>query len=167
MPVDFYTIVGRVLHYGRYGADGEDSRLLPLFLGYPDLIRGYGVQSFESGECRPGPSGSCEIFDRMLGSRVLVGNLELRFPLLRPFGLNAGLYGPIPTEVALFTDVGVAWGSDSSPNFFGGERRGVSSVGVTLRTNLFGYALVQLDYARPLQRPGRGWLWNFSVAPGF
>ena len=35
MPARFYTIAGRVMHYGRYGRDGESSMLLPLYLGYP------------------------------------------------------------------------------------------------------------------------------------
>src|SRR5262249_48064722 len=43
MPVSFYTIAGRVMHYGRYGSGGNDPRLFPLFLGYPNLVRGYDV----------------------------------------------------------------------------------------------------------------------------
>ena len=46
MPARFYTIAGRALHYGRYGADSEDGLLLPLFMGYPELIRGYNYGSF-------------------------------------------------------------------------------------------------------------------------
>ena len=41
MPAPFYTIAARALHYGRYGAGGEDRRLFPLFIGYPTLVRGY------------------------------------------------------------------------------------------------------------------------------
>jgi hypothetical protein len=106
--MDFYTIAGRVLPAGRYGSGGEDARLLPLFLGYPEFIRGYGIGSFTAAECTPSATSSCQEFDRLLGSRMLIGNLELRFPLLRPFGVRSGMYGPLPIEVALFTEgVGV------------------------------------------------------------
>ena len=33
--------------------------------------------------------------------------------------------------------------------------------------NAFGYAIVELDYVRPFDRSGRGWLWQFSLTPGF
>jgi hypothetical protein len=26
---------------------------------------------------------------------------------------------------------------------------------------------VEMDFARPLDRPGKGWIWQFSLAPGF
>jgi hypothetical protein len=167
MPARFYTIAGRAMHYGRYGRDGEDSRLLPLYLGYPELVRGYAIGSYRASECAAGPAGSCEAFDRLLGSRLLVGNLELRFPLLRPFGFRDSMYGPLPIEVAFFADAGVAWTKDDRPSFAGGSRRPVSSAGITFRTNLFGFAVAQIDVARPFQRPGRGWVWGFSLTPGF
>ncbi len=166
-PAPFYTIAGRVLHYGRYGSGGEDYRLPPLFLGYPQLVRGYDIGSFDTSECQANASSSCPAFDRLLGSRMLVGNLELRFPLLRPFGVRQGMYGPLPIEVALFGDGGVAWMSEDKPTFFGGDRKPVASTGITFRVNLFGFAVGQFDIARPLQRPGRGWLFEFSLTQGF
>jgi len=48
----------------------------------------------------------------------------------------------------------------------GGHRKGVSSVGVALRANAFGFAIVQLDRAKPLQRPDRGWVFQFALSPG-
>jgi hypothetical protein len=98
---------------------------------------------------------------------MLVGNLELRFPLLRPFGVSGRMYGPLPTEVALFVDGGAAWNRDERPTFFGGDRRGVSSAGLSLRVNLLGFAVAQIDLAHPFQRPTRSWVWAFSLTPGF
>jgi hypothetical protein len=168
MPVPFYTIAGRVMHYGRYGNDGESTSLYPLYLGYPELVRGYGVGSIRGDECAAGPAGgTCEVYDRMLGSRLLVANLELRFPLLRPFGVRSAMYGPVPVEVAFFADAGVAWTQSQTPSFAGGERRPVSSTGVSLRVNVFGFAVAQTDFAYPLQRPDRGWVWAFNLSPGF
>ena len=167
MPARFYTIAGRIMHYGRYGRDGENSLLSPLYLGYPELMRGYTLGSFSASECAVGATTSCPSLDRLLGSRMLVTNLELRFPLLRPFGVKSGMYGPLPVEVALFTDAGVAWNKSDRPSFLGGNRAPVTSAGVTFRTNLLGFAVGQLDFAYPFQRPGRGWVWSFSLSPGF
>jgi hypothetical protein len=167
MPKQLYTIAGRVMHYGRYGAGSEDPRLFPLFLGYPSLVRGYDVGTFETTECPPTVDGSCPTFDRLVGSRMLVGNLEFRFPLLKPFGARQNVYGPVPVEVAAFLDGGVAWTQQDKPTFAGGDRKGVSSVGLALRANAFGFAIVQLDMAKPLQRPDRGWVFQFSLSPGF
>ena len=165
MPSRFYTIAVRGLHYGRYGSGGEDNRLMPLFLGYPEFVRGYGVDSFEAGECTS--SESCPTYDRLVGSRMLVGNLEFRFPLLRPFGVTDRMYGPVPIEVAFFLDGGVTWSKGQKPSFLNGNREPVSSGGISLRTNLMGFAVAQIDFARPFDRPGRGWIWGFSLTPGF
>jgi hypothetical protein len=167
MPVPFYTLAFRGIHYGRYGGGGEDPRLLPLYLGYPTLVRGYDVNTFEVSECVPDATSSCPAFDRLLGSRLLVGNVELRFPLLRFMGVSRRMYGPLPVEAALFADGGVAWTRDDTPSIFGGERQGVSSVGVTFRVNLAGFAIGQFDIVRPLQRPRKGWMFTFNLAQGF
>jgi hypothetical protein len=168
MPAPFYTLATRLIHYGRYGNDSTSTSLYPLYLGYPEFVRGYGVGSIRADECVAGPAGgTCEVYDRLLGSRLLVGNIELRFPLLRPFGVRSGMYGPVPIEVAFFADGGVAWTGSDRPSFFGGSREPISSTGASLRVSLFGYAVAQIDYAYPLQRPERGWVWAFNLIPGF
>jgi outer membrane protein assembly factor BamA len=167
MPANFYTIAGRALHYGRYGSGGEDVRLVPLFIGYPQLVRGYTIGSLSADECSSTINGSCPEFDRLVGSRMAVANLEFRFPLLRPFGATGRMYGPLPTEVAFFADGGVAWNDGEKPSFVGGDRRAVSSAGVSFRINAFGFAVAQIDFAKPFQRPGKGWVWGFSLSPGF
>jgi hypothetical protein len=166
MPAQLYTIAGRILHYGRYGSASNDLRLVPLFLGYPQLVRGYDMGSFTTAECGPtiATTGACPAFDRLVGSRMLVGNLELRFPLLRPFGLRRGVYGPVPVEVAFFTDAGVAWDAGERP--FQGNRTAVTSAGAALRVNVFGIAVLEFDFARPFQRPGKGWTFQWSFSPG-
>jgi Tol biopolymer transport system component len=164
-PARLYTIAVRGMHYGRYGTGGEDPRLVPLYLGYPEFVRGYGIDSFEVSECQ---TGTCSTYDRLVGSRMLVGNIEFRFPLLRPFrGVSGNVYGPVPVEVAFFLDGGVTWNRGQKPSFLNGSREPVTSGGISLRTNLMGFAVAQVDYARPFDRPGRGWVWGFSLSPGF
>jgi hypothetical protein len=167
MPVAFYTLAVRGMHYGRYGASSDDQRLFPLFLGYPDLVRGYDIGTFQSADCPPTSAGSCPAFDRLIGSRLLVGNVEFRFPLLRPFGATQGMYGPIPVEVGFFADGGVAWNRNEKPSILGGSRAGAGSAGVTFRVNLLGFAVGQFDIARPFQRQGQGWVFQFNLSPGW
>jgi WD40 repeat protein len=167
MPFSFYTLATRVMHYGRYGEGGEDPRLQPLFLGYPNLVRGYDVGTFQAADCLPTAVSACPAFDRLVGSRLLLGNVEFRFPLLRPFGASQGMYGPVPVEVAFFADGGVAWNHGESPAILGGSRAGVGSAGMAFRVNVFGFAVAQFDIARPFQRATGGWVFQFNLSPGF
>lgn len=160
-----FTLAVRGLHVGRYGTDSEDTRLSQLFLGYPSLVRGYDVDSFEASECGPIQT-ACPVFDRLVGSRLLVGTAELRFPLLGAFS-GEYRYGPIPIEAFVFGDTGVAWTSDVDPTFAGGDRRFVSSIGAGVRVNAFGYVIVQFAGAKPLNRPGSGWRFVFDFSPAF
>jgi Tol biopolymer transport system component len=166
MPVRPYTFALRGMYYGRYGSGAEDQRLPTLYLGYPGLVRGYDPGSFQAGECGPQINGSCPAFDRLIGSRVAIANAELRFPLWGAFGGDR-FYGPLPVELALFSDAGVAWGRTTRLSISGGDRKPVSSVGAAARINVFGFAVAEIDYVRPLDRPQRGWLWQFNLMPGF
>jgi Tol biopolymer transport system component len=166
MPFRPYTIALRGMYYGRYGQDAEDGLLPALFLGYPGLVRGYDYNSFESSECANAPAGTCPAFDRLIGSRVGIANAELRFPIWGAFGGDQ-FYGPLPIEAAFFTDAGVAWGSSNRLGFAPGDNKPVVSVGAAIRVNVLGFAVAEIDYVRPLDRPTRGWMWQFSLRPGF
>jgi Tol biopolymer transport system component len=166
MPVRPYTLAARVIHYGRYGNGAEDERFFPLFLGYPQLIRGYDYNSFSADECGT-TDGSCPVFDQLLGSRLILANAELRFPLFGAFGAKS-FYGPIPIELVGFADAGIAWTRNEKAEFMsGGTRKWVKSVGAGARINLFGYAVVEIDYVKPLDRPRKGWIWQFNFSPGW
>jgi Tol biopolymer transport system component len=171
LPVRPFTFATRLMHYGRYGSGGEDSRLQPLFLGYPGLVRGYSFGSFDASECKPGPGqdpNSCPVFDQLLGSRMVVANAELRFPLLGVLGLGSGYYGAFPIEFALFGDGGLAWDTADQPSIFGsGTRDPVFSAGAGLRINLLGFAVAEVDLVHPFDRPDRNWVWQFEIQPGF
>jgi outer membrane protein assembly factor BamA len=171
MPARPFTFATRLLHYGRYAKDGEDPRLQPLFLGQAGLVRGYSFGSFDGSECDPPPSepDSCPVFDQLLGSRLVVGNAELRFPLLGALGIGSGYYGAFPIEFAVFGDAGLAWDNGHKPSVFGssGTRDPVFSAGVGLRINLLGFVVAEVDLVRPFDRPGKGWIWQFELQPGF
>ena len=170
MPARPFTFATRLVHYGRYARDGEDARLQPLFLGQSGLVRGYSFGSFDGSECNPPPGepDACPVFDQLLGSRLVVGNAELRFPLLGALGIGSGYYGAFPIEFAVFGDAGLAWDNAHKPSVFGsGTRDPVFSAGAGLRINLLGFAVAEVDLVRPFDRPGKGWVWQFELQPGF
>jgi hypothetical protein len=166
MPARPFTVAVRGMHYGRYGADAEDPRLTPLFIGYQGLVRGYDYGSFDANECESLDLTTCEAFDRLNGSRVAVAGAELRFPLLGLFSRKS-YYGAFPIEMAVFADAGIAWTSDIKPRFAGGTREWARSAGVAWRVNVLGFAIAEIDFVRPLDRSRKGWLWQFGLTPGF
>jgi len=128
-------------------------------------VRGYDNSSFSVSECA-GDAGGCPVYDQLIGSRLLVFNLEARVPLLALFGAR-DLYGPIPVEIGAFFDSGVAWDTGSRPRLFGGKRSMVRGIGGTARINLLGFAVLQIDYAKPLDRPGKKPFFQFNFLAGF
>ena len=165
------TLAGRGLHFGRWGGGSNDPRLGRLYLGVPSLVRGYTSGSFQVAECtRPGAQNfSCPVFEQLLGSRVAVGNVELRVPLLGGIGLVRAPGVP-PVEVGVFYDIGKAWNAANSPGCDGctfGSREWVSSTGIFTRINVFGFLIAELDFAHPFDRPEKDWVWQFSLTPGF
>lgn len=166
MPFRPFTIAGRALHVGRYGGDAEANLLSPLYLGFPNLVRGYGVDSFTIEDCGPTP-GTCENFDRLIGSRLMVASVEMRAPLVGAFTGELD-YGRVPVDLIAFFDAGVAWTKDADPAFFGsGDRSWVRSVGFGARVDTFGYLVMELDLVRPLDRVRNGWRFVFGITPGF
>jgi Tol biopolymer transport system component len=167
MPFRPVTIAGRLLHIGRYGTDAESLRLTPLYLGYPGLVRGYDVNTFDFNDCGVTATGTCQAVNDLVGSRVLVAGVEVRAPLV---GLFTGAleYGAIPAEVVGFFDAGVAWDAGTRPSGFGGgDRPWARSYGAGVRVNAFGYAIVELLAARAIDRANNGWRFVFGLQPGF
>ena len=83
MPKRPFTFAFRALHYGRYGAGGEDARLSPLFIGYPNLVRGYDTGSFDASECGPNPNATCPVFDQLAGQQDPGRQRRAALPALR------------------------------------------------------------------------------------
>ena len=76
-----------------------------------------------------------------------------------------------PLEIAPFFDAGVAWSSNQSPEFRfdrnTADRVPVFSTGVAGRVNLFGFAIIEMFYVQPLQRPDRKAFFGWQIAPGW
>ncbi len=189
MPVKPFTLAFRATHMGRYGKGAEDQRFYPIYIAYWDLVRGYeSVSNEELNEYQLHPESAFD-FNRLYGSRMLLANAELRFPLLGILGLGKGYYGAWPLEFCAFFDWGIAyasnpayWWSQYDPTVVpveqwpalarpwfvsGGLRKPLRSYGIGVRTNLFGVLVLGLNYVYPIDRPVRGWHLQMSISPGF
>jgi hypothetical protein len=104
----------------------------------------------------------------------------LRFPLFGLLGLGKGYYGVFPLDFVAFYDAGLAWGrslsgEDNKPWFASGgnpDWKPLTSAGVGVRVNLFGYVVLGVNYVKPFQRldvNGKSIpaYWQFSFYPGF
>ena len=166
------TLAWRGLHFGRYLGDADDpTKLRPIYVGDPSLVRGYQAESFEIGECTDdGGTGVCPEYNRLFGSRVAVLNAELRIPLFgtREFGIFPTSF--LPIEIAPFVDAGVAWSGEESADLRfarnSTDRVPVFATGVSARANLFGALILEAFYAYPFQR-NTGWVGGFQLAPGW
>jgi outer membrane protein assembly factor BamA len=152
---------------------GED--FVPKYIGNPYFLRGYDRDNFyTNGGCTPTPgqAASCNL-NELFGSRVAVGNIELRFPLERniPMGFVPVLLPPL--DALLFTDVGMAWSHGQTIYFQrpanyneAFQRYPLVSYGAGLRLNLYNIAMLRWDYAIPVSVHGSGY-WRWSIGPNF
>jgi hypothetical protein len=166
------TFAFRAIHVGRYGNGAEDQRLYPMYVGDPQLVRGYEFDNFSQSECAGATSpNSCPAFDRLIGSRIAVTNFEIRVPLLGTDQLGLINFPYVATEIAPFVDAGVAWTSNESPSIeFARHATGrvpVFSAGLSARMNILGYLVLEAYYAYPFQRPEKGGHFGFQIAPGW
>jgi len=111
--------------------------------------------------------GNC--FDRLFGSKIMVANLELRFPLFQILGIGEGYYGVFPLDFMIFSDAGIAWMNegDNQAWFLGGSRKPVFSAGIGVRMNLFGYVVLGVSCVKPFQRPDQAPYLQLTFTPGF
>ena len=168
MPVRPFTIAMRMVHSGRYGRDGRDRRLLPNYLGSSYFVRGHRD---DLRYCTPDASETCG--DELLGNRMLVGNLEVRFPILGLWSRQLE-YRFIPVDAFFFADAGVISGSGmrdpgsvgSRLPVAGSRRHSISSLGAGLRMNAGGLPL-EIGAVRALDGPRPRWQFDLGFRVGF
>ena len=170
-----FTIAVRGLMFGRFGRDADR---FPVFLGSTELLRGYTSGSIRHHECAANPGSSsptrCDELDQLIGSKLAVGNIELRFPLTRTLVLGFLPVGFPPIEGALFYDIGMAWDDASTIKWNRSPtenavlvRTPLRSWGGSIRANVFGLMIMRLDYTKPLDRPWKRSYWTISLGPTF
>jgi Tol biopolymer transport system component len=167
------VLATRGLYFGRIGRDAREFR---IFGGSTDLIRGNTSGSYRRNECLNAndaqAESGCAVFDRLVGTQIALGSVELRFPILNPsFGVPAAVP---PLEGALFYDIGIVWDQRSTLKWSrdpGDDpirvRTPLQTIGASLRANLFGFAVARLDYSIPQNRSAVKGLWTFSLGPTF
>ena len=154
---------------------GDDETAFPKYIARPDFVRGYDRNSTFYLSCPvigANPTNCSAL--QLLGSRVAVANVELRFPLVRRVELG---FAPIelpPLDGLFFYDAGLAWSrgqsvSGTRPAGYdvARQRYPLRSYGAGLRLNLFNYAIVRWDYAIPVDQPGHKGIWTWSLWPSF
>lgn len=170
-----FTLAVRGMMFGRFGRDAER---FPIFLGSTELLRGYTYGSFRNNECIADPGSNsqtgCAELDQLIGSKIAVANVELRFPLTRSLVLGFLPIGFPPIEAALFYDAGLAWneGSVVKVNRDPGDnpvlvRAPLRSWGSSIRVNMLGLMILRFDYTKPIDRPLKRSYWTISLGPTF
>lgn len=157
-----FNLSMRGLHFARYGNDGNNGNLGFLYSIDPTLVRGYN---------NVGLGNINELYglsvNQIQGSKIAVGNVELRLPFTGPEQLALIKSGFLLADLNLFFDAGVTWFENSQ---FGEDDatapKVVSSAGISMRVNLFGALILEPYYAKPLVE-GAPWNFGINFVPGW
>lgn len=168
----YLTVATRVMANVSTGRDADSLR---KYIAYSDEMRGYDGATFSAsqGTCPSTTTAALYRCSPLLGSSLAMASAELRFPIVRG-GTIAGVIPIPPIEGAFFYDVGTAWftGQDvvlhrvrvDDPTNVRGL---LTSHGVSLRVNMFNYAILGWSYVIPTEATGHRGVWQFSIYPPF
>lgn len=179
-PVIFNTITFATRVFSHITA-GKDESLFPKYLGRPEFVRGYDKANFYGGYACDAFLGSVDANSnacaaaQLVGTRTVVFNEELRFPIIRRFDLGSLPIGLPPVDGLFFFDAGLAWNSGQKVSFAKPENADVNihryfmkSYGLGLRVNLFNLAILKWDFAKPIDKETNNkWNWTFSIGQSF
>ena len=173
-PIIFNYITIATRLYGSVSV-GPDETELRKYIARPDFVRGYDRNNAFYSTCPVfgANSSNCSAV-QLLGSRVLVANAEMRFPLVRQVELGLLPIALPPLDGLVFYDAGVAWSRGQTlyakqPSNYDQEKQRypLRSYGFGLRLNFFNYAIVRWDYAVPLDAGTHKGFWTWSLWPSF
>jgi Tol biopolymer transport system component len=166
-----FSFAFRTIHYGRYF--GSTDMLYPLFIGNNYYIRGYTYNTFNKIDLSK--ENRLNI-NSLAGDKILLANTEIRFPFTGPERLSLIKSDYFYSDLVLFFDGGIAWKNDfpweDESNIklswtpIEGARIPVFSTGLSLRINLFGYAILEPYIAMPLQIKEVPYVFGFSISGG-
>ncbi len=168
MPARPFTIAVRGLHYGRYGRNSQHPQLLDLFVGYPELVHGYGIGI---------------VFGRRVrSSRHEPRVRRLQQPDRQPHAgrqRRSARAARRPVHAASSNTAGSRSRSRlsstrASPGPPPPGRRSraatrdvVRSAGGAVRVNAFGLLIVEVAASRPFDRIDRSWQWQIGIRQSF
>ncbi len=158
---DRFNVSIRGLHYARYGGDANAQQLGSIYSIDPTLVRGYNNYSVNELDSIGLALG------QVFGSKIAVGNFEIRVPFTGPERLSLVKSKMLITELAAFFDVGMAWRTNDQFGEGGIEEpKAIMSTGLACRVNLFGAFIIEPYYAKPLQS-NAGWNFGINFIPGW
>ncbi len=160
-------IAGRMLSYNRLGNDAGNSLYPPLYLGYETLIRGYTYKAFNRASSIDNDAITP---NNLMGSKMLVGSVELRLPFTGPERLALIKSSFLFSDLNLFFDVGRVWGVSDYYNINRtfDESQFIYSAGVSTRINVFGQIIIEPYYAFPLSLKGNSnGVFGINFTPGW
>jgi hypothetical protein len=143
--------------------DGAFSIDYPLFAGSSYFVRGYDRAVYSTEE-------DPYFLQRTIGSKILVGNFEVRLPFTGPRRLSLIKSNFLVTDLNLFFDAGLAFYEfDELKKTSQNYHEPIFSTGVSLRVNLFGYLVLEPYFALPLTAPKseRTWRFGLNFIPGW
>ncbi len=159
-----FTFAVRGMAYARTGGTSTAFSLqYPLFAGNPFFVRGYDRNVFSA---REDPN----FVFRTVGSKLLVGNFEVRLPFTGPRQLSVIKSNFLVTDLNLFFDAGLAFFTrDELREDAFIQHRPIFSTGVSVRVNLFGYLVLEPYFALPISAPEsqRTWRFGLNFIPGW
>ncbi|MBC7885187.1 MAG: PD40 domain-containing protein [Saprospiraceae bacterium] len=180
-----FTLAVRSTNYLRF--EKETNSVYPFFIGNMGFVRGLGSVISSNVE-EIGLS-----FSQLIGSKMMLGGVELRLPFTGPRQLALIPSGFLLTDLNLFVDAGMAF--DDFNEFSEGKERDViirddngnivldengnpfyeirkikptlvTTVGVSMRINLFGALIVEPYYAMPMLQGG-SFRFGLNLIPGW
>lgn len=158
------TFAVRGLAYARTGGESTAFSLqYPLFAGNSFFVRGYDRDVYNAAE------DSVFIY-RTVGSKMLIGNFEIRLPFTGPRQLSLIKSNFLITDLNLFFDAGLSFyeKEDLKKDAYI-QHVPILSTGVSLRVNLFGYMVLEPYFALPISAPEsqKSWRFGLNFIPGW
>lgn len=179
------TLAVRGMSYSRF--IDQSRTVYPFYVGNMGFVRGLGSILNNNVESLG------LTFSQLIGSKLMLGNVELRLPFTGPKKLAIIPSRYFISDLNLFFDIGTAF--DDYSEFKDGRERDViqrddngnilldsngspittiqtikptlvSSVGISMRVNLFGALILEPYYARPLIEGGR-FAFGLNIVPGW
>lgn len=169
------SLAFRGMVYNRFNQDVNS--VYPIYIAQMGFVRGYYSPFFSIDVAEKNGI----YFEQMLGSKIMMGNFELRFPFSGMRRLSAITSKYLFSDIALFFDAGVAF--DEYSHLRSGELivtgydnglpvteylkpAFVMSTGLAVRINLMGALVVEPYVAWPIQKESR-LVFGFNLIPGF
>ena len=171
-PVSFAV---RGMSYFRF--ENDVNSVYPVYIGQMGLVRGYNYQLFSNYVL----DNNEFYYDQLFGSKVLMGNFEVRFPFTGVERLSLIKSRYFMSDIAAFYDIGVAFdefshfsegerilikGPDGTPLEIFAKPKIASSAGVSLRINLFGAIIIEPYFAYPFEKNSK-FIFGLNLMPGF